>query len=100
MPQMSFQGQGKVIKGTVSVNAPSIASAAVGEVTLTISGAVAGDSVVMNPPAAGMTAGLGILDARVSAADTVKLRIANLSGGIVDEAALTFEYLLIRSSND
>jgi hypothetical protein len=74
--QLSLQGQGAIVTGTVSVNPPSIASAAVGEVTLTITGATVGDKVVMSPPAAGLTAGLVVCDARVSAADTVKVRIA------------------------
>jgi hypothetical protein len=94
---LAFQGQGKLIKGTIAVDLPSIASAAVGEVTLTISGAVVGDSVIMNPVAAGNTAGLVFGGARVSAADTVKLRVANLSGGTVDEASQTWDYCLIRA---
>ena len=99
MAQLSFQGMGKVLTGTVSVNPANVANAAVTEVTLTISGALVGDVVIMTPPAAGLTAGLVACDARVSAADTVKLRIANLSGGAVDEAAADWGYCLIRDDN-
>jgi hypothetical protein len=98
MANLSFQGQGTIKTGTVSVNPASIATLAVGEVTLTISGAVVGDKVVMNPPAAGLTAGVFYTgDARVSAADTVKIRIYNSTGGSVDEAAATWDYCLIRA---
>jgi hypothetical protein len=94
---LSLQGQGKIILGTVSVNPASIGNAAIGETTVTISGAAVGDIVVMNPPAAGLTAGLGVLGAVVSATDTVKVRIVNNSGGAVDEAAATWSYVLIRA---
>ena len=93
---LSFQGQGTLIKGTISVDLPSILTAAVGEVTLTITGVAVGDNVVMNPVAAGNTAGLVFGGCRVSAANTVKLRVANLSGGTVDEAAQTWDYCIIR----
>ena len=96
MAQLSLQGQGAIITGTVSVDLPSIANAAVGEVTLTISGAAAGDVVVLSAPAT-LTAGLAPCGARVTAANTVKLRVANLSGGAVDEAAGTWSYVLIRA---
>ncbi len=93
---LSLQGQGAVVTGTISVNPASVADSAVTEVTLTITGATLGDKVVMTPPAAGLTAGLVVCDSRVSAANTVKVRIANLSGGVVDEAAATWDYCLIR----
>lgn len=86
-----------IFKGTVSINPASIGSAAVGETSVTISGAVVGDVVILVPPTAGLTAGLAATQAYVSAADTVKVRIANLSGGSVDEAAGTWTYILIRS---
>ena len=97
MPQLSFQGQGVVLTGTISVDLPSIASAAVGEVTLTISGVAVGDTVIMNPVAAGNTAGLINGGARASAANQVKLRVANLSGGTVDESAQTWNYCILRA---
>jgi len=97
MATLSFQGQGVLIKGTVTVDLASVATLATTEKTLTITGAVAGDSVILNAPAAGLTAGMVICDARVSAADTVKLRVFNGSAGTVDEASGTWEYLLIRA---
>ena len=97
MATLSFQGQGAVVTGTVSVNLPSIADGDVGEATVTITGATVGDTVIMTPPAAGLTAGIAVCEARVSAADTVKIRAVNGSGGTVDEAAGTWNYCLIRA---
>jgi len=95
MATLSFQGQGAVIKGTVTVNPASISSAAIGETSVTITGALAGDTVIMNAPAAIETG--CVWSAYVSAADTVKLRIANLSGGSLDCASATWDYCLIRN---
>lgn len=87
----------KILKGQVSVNLPSIADADVGEATATLTGAVAGDVIMLCAPAAGLTAGLAICDVRVSAADEIKVRAVNGSGGAIDEAATTFDYVIIRS---
>jgi hypothetical protein len=86
----------KVLRGTVAVDLASVLTGAVTEATVTITGAVAGDTVIMTPPAT-FTAGLVATSARVSTTDTVKLRVANLSGGTVDEASGTWAYMLIRS---
>lgn len=85
-----------VAKGTVTVDAASIADNDVGVTTLTITGAATGDIVVLCPPAAGLTAGLMAGQAFVSAANTVKLPIANLSGGAVDEASASWDYMILR----
>lgn len=87
----------KILKGTCTVDLPSVADADVGEATVTVTGAVAGDIVILIPPTAGLTAGLAVCGAQVSAADTVKVRVVNGSGGAIDEASGTWYYLLIRS---
>ncbi len=84
-------------KGTVSVDPASIDTLAVGEVTVTVTGAAVGDAVIMHPPAAGLTAGLIVADARVSATNEVKVRIYNSTAGAVNEAAANWIYTLIRS---
>lgn len=84
-------------KGTVSVNPASITNAEVGETEVTITGAATGDVVIMQPPAAGLTAGLVVVGAYVSAANTVKLRLFNGSAAPINEAATDFIYILIRS---
>lgn len=84
-------------KGTCTVDLPDIADADVGEATVTITGAAVGDIVVLVPPTAGLTAGLAVCGAQVSAANTVKVRVVNGSGGSINEASGTWYYVLIRS---
>jgi hypothetical protein len=87
----------KIVKGTVSVNPASLATVTAADLSVTITGAAVGDAVIMNPPAAGLTAGLFATDVWVSAADTVKIRFYNGSAGTIDEAAADWTYTLIRS---
>jgi hypothetical protein len=89
MAQLSFQGQGKVFTGSVSLNLPSIAVGAVGEGSVAIADAAVGDIVLLCGPTAGLTAGMALC--------TVKVRAVNGSGGTVDEAAATVFYILIRA---
>lgn len=84
-----------VKKATVSVDLASIADGAIAEATVTVTGAAAGDAVIANPPAT-IAAGLGVVGAYVSAANTVKLRVINQSGAPVDEAAANWVFVLIR----
>lgn len=87
----------KVVKGTIAVN-PSSLLTLTGEVlTLTITGAAVGDAVILHPPAAGLTAGMLVGQAYVSATDTVKVAVFNGSAGTIDEASATWIYTLIRS---
>jgi hypothetical protein len=97
MAQLSFQGQGKVFTGSVSLNLPSIAVGAVGEGSVAIADAAVGDIVLLCGPTAGLTAGMALCGAYVSEAGTVKVRAVNGSGGTVDEAAATVFYILIRA---
>ncbi len=73
----------------------SIGAGSCGESTVTLPGASAGDSVAAGWPA-GLESGLiGMM--RVSAANTVALRLCNLSGTIVNPAAATFRATVVRS---
>jgi hypothetical protein len=94
---LSLLGQGVIAKGTVSVDLASMATLTGSEITLTITGAVLGDTVIMNPVAAGNTAGIIFGGARVSASNTVKMRVFNGSAGTIDESAQTWDYCLIRA---
>lgn len=87
----------KILKGTVSVNPANLADGAEADTSITITGAAVGDTVILNPPTAGLTAGILICGAWVSATDTVKVRLANQSGGAVDEAAADWSYCIIRA---
>lgn len=92
-------GDGSVVsyikKAAVSVDLPSISAGAVSESTVTVSGAAAGDAVIANPPA-NLAAGLAVVGAYVSAANTVKLRVLNSTGAPIDEAAANWVFVLVR----
>ena len=85
----------KILIGSVSVDPASLADAAEADTSVTITGAAVGAAVVMCPPAAGLTAGIDLVGAWVSAANTVKIRLRNSSGGVVDEAAANWSYLIV-----
>jgi hypothetical protein len=87
----------KVVRGTIAVDPASMLTLTASVKTLTITGAVVGDTVVITPGAAGFTAGILIGAAYVSAADTVKVDLFNATAGTVDNASLTCDYTLIRS---
>jgi hypothetical protein len=73
----------------------SIPSGACTESTLSLPGASAGDSVAPGWPA-GLESGLiGMM--RISASNTVAVRVCNLSGTTVDPAAATFRATVVRS---
>lgn len=84
-----------VKKATVSVDLASISTLAVVETSVTVTGAATGDAVIATPPAA-LAAGLMVVGAFVSAANTVKLRVYNSTGGSIDEAAANWVFTLIR----
>jgi hypothetical protein len=73
----------------------SIAAGTCAESTITLPGASAGDPVAPGWPA-GMESGL-IGTMRISASNTVAVRVCNLSGTSVDPAAATFRATVVRS---
>ncbi len=68
----------KAFTNQVQLTWGSIAAAGTAEQSVTVSGAVVGDRVVLGLVAAGIDAGL-ISEAWVSAADTVKIRLTNIT---------------------
>lgn len=87
----------KILKGTVTVNPASLNATTAATTTATLTGAVVGDSLIVAPPAAGLTAGVFITAAWVSAADEIKISLYNSTGGAIDEASASWVYTLIRS---
>lgn len=83
----------KVLSGSASLNFGSIASAAQADLTITVTGAAAGDEVIMGLPAA-PAAGI-VFNAFVSAANTVTVRASNISGAPVDPAAATYNVIVL-----
>jgi len=80
----------------ISINLPSVAANTTGVVTATFEGARSEDVVVVNKPS--HETGIGIVNTRVSADDTIELTIMNTTAGAIDEVAETYNVLLVRGS--
>ena len=78
----------KVLSATATLDFPSISSNDMHTLTMTVTGAVAGNSVFLGVPAA-LDANL-IWQASVTAADTVTIRMHNASGASIDPATGTY----------
>lgn len=86
----------KVLRGSASLNFPSIAAGAQGDLTITVTGAAAGDAVALALPAS-PAAGL-VFNAFVSAANTVTVRASNISAAPVDAAAATYGVIVMAAA--
>lgn len=80
---------------TATINPASVAAATSAEQTFTIPGLKVGDAVHVNKPTA--TAGVGIVNARVSAADTLAITFMNATAGAVDPASETYTIVYLRT---
>lgn len=90
-----FQSLVDVIFGSATVDPASVATGAAGQgsTTVTVTGAALGDAVIPFP---GVDLTSVQVTASVTAADTVKIMIQNLSGGAVDLASSTWRFLILR----
>jgi len=84
-----------VFYGTVSVDPPNINANTSTTFTVTIPGVQTGDLVFLTPPSS-IETDLIFQGADVTAANTVTIRIRNVSGAAVDGAARTWSYMVIR----
>jgi hypothetical protein len=84
------------LTAAATLDFPSTAnSSCSAELTITLAGAATGDSIAAGLPAA-LPAGLfGVM--RVTAANSVGVKICNLSGGTVDPAAMVYRATILRS---
>jgi hypothetical protein len=78
----------KSLRGTAIVDVASIAANTCTDVAVTVTGAAAGADCVAAPPAA-LPAGLAA-SCRVSATDTVQVRLCNVTTSAVDPVSLTY----------
>lgn len=78
----------KVLSATATLDFPSISGNDTHSLTMTVTGAIAGNAVFIGVPAA-LDANL-IWQASVTAADTVTIRMHNASGASVDPASGTY----------
>lgn len=82
-------------QATATLDFPSTAAGAVSELTVTVTGAVAGDSVTIGPPTT-LNTGL-MVSGFVSAADTVTVRVFNGTGAAIDPASAGWKVNVIKS---
>jgi parallel beta-helix repeat protein len=84
----------QMLAGSAALDFPSIAAGAAASLTMTVTGAAAGDIAIVGPPATG-TGGL-TFTAFVSAANTVTVRAFNPNAISVDSASLTFGVIVYK----
>lgn len=84
--------QGQIIQTSATVDPASVAANTSGETTVTVTGAATGDTVVVAAP--DLEDNLGI-SAYVSAADTVTVRLTNVTAGAIDPASQTMYFAVI-----
>ena len=73
---------------TFTFDPASVAAATSAEQTVTVNGLKVGDVVVLSKPTA--TAGVGIVNCRVSAANTLAVTFVNATAAAVDPASETY----------
>jgi hypothetical protein len=79
---------------SVTFDPASVATATTAEQTTTIQGLQVGDFVIAQKPT--NTAGVGVVNCRVSAANTLAITFVNPTAGGVDAASETWRFLVIR----
>lgn len=85
----------RILVNTATLDFPSTPANGQSDLTITVTGAVAGDAVSIAVPNASATT--GTFWGWVSAADTVTIRFHNTSGGSVDPASGTFKAVVIKN---
>lgn len=91
-PDTSWSGQ-------VTFDATSCGAAAVTIQTVTIPNAEPGDTVLLSPPATGLSVAVAIGVGYVSALNTAKVPFINPTGGALDPASAVYDYQLIKSAH-
>jgi hypothetical protein len=79
---------------SVSLTPSSVAANTTAEQTFTIKGLITSDIVVVNKPS--LNAGIGIVNARVSAANTLAITYSNNTGGSITPTAETYKVMSTR----
>lgn len=79
----------------VTINLASVATITSAEETFAVPGLQTRDMVFVNIPST-LDNGLGIVGARVSAADTLALRVMNTTGDAINAASATYTLLVVR----
>lgn len=85
----------KIAVYTATLTPTSVAAATTAEQTFTVNGLTTADKVIVNGPTP--TAGTGIVNTRVSAADTLAITFINTTAAAATPAAGTYTIIAIRS---
>lgn len=80
---------GVKLRSTVAVNFDNILANTTGEATATVTGAAAGDEVNVNPTSS-LESGLVLGTSYVSAANTITIRLGNVTVGAINPASQNF----------
>lgn len=81
---------------SLTIDPASVATITTAEQTFTVPGLRVGDAVFVNKPS--LTTGLGVANARASAANTLAITFVNPTAGGVDAASETWTVLTVRAS--
>ncbi len=85
-----------ILSATATLDFPSIAASSFADLTITVTGAVSGDTVIVNPIAGSATTDV-VYTGWVSAANTVTIRASNVSSTTArDPASGTFRATVVR----
>ena len=79
---------------TQTLTPSSVAANTTAEQTFTVTGLASSDIVTVNKPS--LDAGIGIVNARVSAKDTLAITYANNTGGAIVPTAETYKIISVR----
>lgn len=80
---------------TATIDPASVAANTTAEQTFTVTGLTTSDVVFVNKPTA--TAGLGIVNARVTAANTLGITFSNNTGSPIDAASESYKVFAFRA---
>lgn len=84
------------IMGNITIHPATVEAGTVSLQTFALPGAEVGDAVSLNPPAAGLPAGLTVAQVYISAADVVAVAFENPTGGDISPPSAVWKYTLIR----
>ena len=85
----------KIVVYTPTIDPASVNANTTAEQTFTVTGLTTADKVIVNKPT--NTAGLGIVNARASAADTLAITFGNFTAAPIDAASEVYSVIAIRS---
>jgi hypothetical protein len=84
----------RILSAVATLDFPSVAAAGQQELTISVTGAAAGDPVHLGQPG-GLEAGI-VITARVTAADTVTVRASNITAGAINPASASYRAVVIK----